>query len=272
MPSGDESAVLGELRRLLEEGKLIPFIGAGLSMPLGLPSWSDLISIISNQLGYDPDVFKLNGTDLQLAEYYVAIKGGIGPLRSEMDRLFNPTDDIIKKSRAHNALVEMKLPIIYTTNYDRIIERAFELKGVACHTIASIDDMVELAREVTQVVKFHGSFDDDASLVLTESSYFERLEFESAIDIKLRANILGKTLLFVGYSLSDINIRYMLYKLHKLRQHVRREGKRDPSAYLATFGSGEIQKMLLARWDVSIVELDPVDKVRSVDEFMESLA
>jgi SIR2-like domain len=168
-------------------------------------------------------------------------------------------------------LVEMKLPLIYTTNYDRIIERAFELKGVACHTIASIDDMVALASEVTQVVKFHGSFDDDASLVLTESSYFERLEFESAIDIKLRANILGKTLLFVGYSLSDINIRYMLYKLHKLRQQVRREGKRDPSAYLATFGSGEIQKMLLARWDVSIVELDPVDKVRSVDEFMESL-
>ncbi len=94
---------------------------------------------------------------------------------------------------------------------------------------------------------------------------------KSAIDIKLRADILGKTLLFVGYSLSDINMRYILYKLHKLRLQMRREGKRDPSAYLTTFGSGEIQKMLLARWDVSIVELDPVDKGRSIDEFLESL-
>jgi len=268
MPSEVESAVLRGLR---EDGRLIPFIGAGLSMPLGLPSWSDLISIIGNQLGYDPEVFKLNGNSFQLAEYYVAIKGSIGPLRSEMDRLFNPTDDRIKSSRAHNALVEMRLPTIYTTNYDRIIERAFELKAAPYHTIASIDDIVASQSNATQIVKFHGSFDDDASLVLTESSYFERLEFESAIDIKLRADILGKTLLFLGYSLSDINIRYMIYKLHKLRLQVRREGKRYPSAYLTTFGSGEIQRLLLARWDVSIVELDPVNKADSVDAFLESL-
>ncbi len=240
-------------------------------MPLGLPSWSSLIGIIANQLGYDPEVFKLNGDERQLAEYFVATKGGIGPLRSELDRRFNPADELIEKSRAHAALVDMGLPLIYTTNYDRIIERAFELKGVPCHTIANIDDIAASAPDATQVVKFHGSFDDDASLVLTESSFFERLEFESAIDIKLRADILGKTLLFIGYSLSDINIRYMLYKLHKLRLGVRREGKRYPTAYLTTFGTGEIQRLLLARWDVSIVELDPIDPVNSVGELLESL-
>lgn len=268
MSGGDESAALRELR---DEGRLIPFIGAGLSMPLGLPSWSELIGIIADQLGYDPEVLKLNGNNLQLAEYYVAIKGGIGPLRSEMDRLFNPPDDRIKSSRAHAALVEMRLPLIYTTNYDMIIERAFGLRGVACHTIAGIDDMAAAPPDVTQVVKFHGSFGDDSSLVLTESSYFERLEFESAIDIKLRADILGKALLFVGYSLSDINIRYMLYKLNKLREQMRRGGRRCPSAYLVTFGSGEIQRTLLARWGVSVVELDPADKAGSVDAFLESL-
>jgi len=242
-----------------------------LSTLLGVPSFSHLIDIIAKQLGYWPEVFKLNGSYQQLAEYYVAIKGSIGPLRSAMDRLFERPDVMIETSRAHNALVEMRPPLIYTTNYDRIIERAFELKGVPCHTIASIDDMVSAPSDATHVVKFHGSFSDDASLVLTESSYFDRLEFESAIDIKLRADMLGKTLLFVGYSLSDINIRYMLYKLHKLRLQVRREGRRYPSAYLATFRSGEIQKTILARWDVSIVELDPVDMTESVNAFLESL-
>ncbi|HEX5734313.1 MAG TPA: SIR2 family protein [Blastocatellia bacterium] len=268
MSSTDEFYDLREIRK---DKKLIPFIGAGLSIPLGLPSWSKLVDIIAGQLGYDPDVFRLNGNNLQLAEYYVATKGSIGPLRSEMDRLFNPKDENIKVSRSHNALVEMGLPLIYTTNYDRIIERAFELKGVPCQTIANIDDIATAPVDATQVVKFHGAFSDDSSLVLTESSYFDRLEFESAIDIKLRADILGRSLLFIGYNLADVNIRYMLYKLHKLRRQVKRDAKRTPVAYLTTFGSGEIQKTLLARWDVSIVELEPIDKTESMANFLEAL-
>lgn len=259
------------LRDLRRDGKLIPFVGAGLSIPLGLPSWSSLLDIIADQLDYDPAVFKLSGNNLQLAEFYVANKGSIGPLRSEMDRLFNPTDEAIKSSRSHSALVDMNLPLIYTTNYDRIIERAFELKRIPCHTISNIDDISVAPPNATQVVKFHGTFSDDASLVLTESSYFDRLEFESAIDIKLRADILGKILLFVGYSLSDINIRYMLYKLHKLRQRVRRDTNRLPSAYLITFGAGEVQRTLLAQWDVLVVDLDPINKSESMDLFLEQL-
>lgn len=259
------------LQNLRRDGKLVPFVGAGLSIPLGLPSWSKLLDIVAEQLDYDSEVFKLSGNNLQLAEYYVATKGSIGPLRSEMDRLFNPTDKAIKSSRSHNALVEMKLPLIYTTNYDRIIERAFELKKVPCHTIANIDDIAIAPPSATQVVKFHGSFSDDASLVLTESSYFERLEFESAIDIKLRADILGRCLLFIGYSLSDINIRYMLYKLHKLRHKAKLETNRLPSAYLVTFGAGEVQRTLLAQWDVMVLDLDPIDKTLSMDTFLEAL-
>jgi hypothetical protein len=261
------------LRELRGNRRLIPFIGAGLSIPLRLPSWSRLIDTVAKQLGYDPEVYKLNGTKLQLAEYYVAVKGSIGPLRSEMDRLFNPLDDDIKGSRAHALLVDMKLPVIYTTNYDRIIERAFELKGVGCHTVANIDDVAAAPpeTEATHVVKFHGTFSDDASLVLTESSYFDRLEFESALDIKLRADTLGRSLLFLGYSLDDINIRLLLYRLHKLRDAAKRNTQRTPSAYLTAFGAGEVQRTLLSQWDVEVIELDPVDKTRSMAEFLESL-
>jgi hypothetical protein len=259
------------LRDLYRDHRLIPFVGTGLSIPLGLPSWSRLIDSVAQQLDYDPDVYRLNGTKLQLAEYYVAVKGSIGPLRSEMDRLFNPADEAISESRAHALLVEMQFPLIYTTNYDRIIERAFELKRVKCHTVANIDDIASAPAKGTQVVKFHGAFSDDSSLVLTESSYFERLEFESPIDIKLRADMLGKSLLFLGYSLDDINIRYLLYRLHKLRKQIKREEQRIPVAFLTAFGAGEIQRTLLGQWDVSIIELDPVDKTRSIVEFLESL-
>jgi hypothetical protein len=262
---------LPTLRKLRNDGKLIPFVGAGLSTPLGLPTWSELIRLIAEELDYDPEVFKSNGNSLQLAEYYVATKGSIGPLRSVMDKAFNPSADQIKNSRAHAALVDMKPPLIYTTNYDEIIERAFELKGRPCYPIANIDDIATAPSGETHIVKFHGTFSDDASLVLTESSYFERLEFESAIDIKFRADTLGRSLLFIGYSLTDLNMRYLLHKLHKLRLQMKRGGERTPSAFLVTFAAGEIQRTLLERWDVSIVELDPVDKAKGMDEFLEKL-
>lgn len=263
--------VLDRLKGLRQQGRLIPFVGSGLSKPLGLPDWSDLIDFIAKQLDYDPEVFKLNGTELQLAEYYVAIKGSIGPLRSEMDRLFNPSADQIKKSRAHSALVEMKLPLIYTTNYDDIIERAFNIRKEPYHTIANLYDIVSAPADVhTQIVKLHGTFYDDASLVLTETSYFDRLQFESAIDIKLRADILGKTLLFMGYSVSDIDVRYMLYKLHKMKLQLRRDTL-DPSGFLTTFGSNEIQRTLFKKWQIEIVDLDPVNATESLASFLESL-
>lgn len=260
------------LRMLLKAGKLIPFVGAGLSKNLGLPSFAELIDKIAVELGYDPDVFRLNGNNLQLAGYYVATKGSIGPLRSIMDRSFNPSDAEIEASVAHTLLAQMKLPLIYTTNYDRIIERRFELLHLPVCTIANIDDIASAPADATQIVKFHGTFSDDESLVLTESNYFDRLEFESAIDIKLRADMLGKCLLFIGYSLDDINVRYMLYKLFKLRKKLKNEPTtRIPSAYLTTFGSGIIQKKLLDEWDVTIIELDPVDKQASIENFLKEL-
>ena len=260
------------IKSLIKAGKLIPFVGAGLSMNLGLPSFSELINTIAKELGYDPDVFKVNGNNLQLAGYYVAMKGSIGPLRSIMDRSFNPSDKEIEASVAHTLLAQLKLPIIYTTNYDNIIERRFELMHLPVCSISNIDDISSAPADATQVVKFHGTFSDDESLVLTESSYFDRLEFESAIDIKLRADMLGKCMLFLGYSLDDVNIRYMLYKLFKLRQKVKSDpNKKTPSAYLVTFGSNEIQKKLLNEWNVTIIELDPVDKRASIEKFLKEL-
>lgn len=37
-----------------------------------------------------------------------------------------------------------------------------------------------------------------------------------ALDIKLRSDMLGKTILYIGYSLEDINMRFLLYKLSKI--------------------------------------------------------
>jgi hypothetical protein len=87
-------------------GKLMLFVGAGVSANLGLPNWDALIAHIAEELGYDPKIFSTYGTHLALAEFYKKKKGGLGPLRSWMDREWHkPTTDI-SKSHIHRLITQ----------------------------------------------------------------------------------------------------------------------------------------------------------------------
>jgi SIR2-like domain len=63
---------------------------------------------------------------------------------------------------------------------------AFEVHNKAYAKIANAKQMTD---GVTHIVKYHGDFDDDASLVLTETDFLDRLSFDSPLDIKFRAII-----------------------------------------------------------------------------------
>jgi hypothetical protein len=204
-----------ELIQSVRENSMILFVGAGASQNLGLPSFSQLVSHLAEDLDYDADVFATHGDYLTLAEYYTLEKGTIASLRSWMDRTWHSGIDV-GKSEVHKLIVDLRFPIIYTTNYDRWLEKAHDLYSRPYTKIANVKDLAKVKSGVTQIVKFHGDFDgDDESIVLTETSYFARLDFQSPLDLKLQTDLLGRSVLFIGYSLSDINLRYMLYKLHK---------------------------------------------------------
>jgi NAD-dependent SIR2 family protein deacetylase len=159
----------------------ILFVGAGLSMHLGLPSWSGLIGQIGEELGFDADIFRGLADPLALAEYYQLMKGSIGPLRSILDVQWHNHKVDIGASVAHKLIVELGFTRIYTTNFDRWIENAFMHWQMPYHKIINVNDIAGSAVGCTDIVKFHGDFAQDESLVLTESSYFDRLEFEKPV-------------------------------------------------------------------------------------------
>ena len=63
-----------ELKDLIRAKLIIPFVGAGFSVNMGLPTWSELIDFIAAELGYDPEIFQVQGNAMQLAEYYLIKK------------------------------------------------------------------------------------------------------------------------------------------------------------------------------------------------------
>ncbi|OFI06969.1 Non-canonical purine NTP pyrophosphatase [Clostridium acetireducens DSM 10703] len=195
---------------------VVLFVGAGVSNNLHLPSWEPLLESMGKDLGYDEEIFKTLGGNLTLAEYYKNKKHGISEVRNLLLKDEENIKEEIAKSDIHKLIVELDFPLIYTTNYDRCLETAFDYYNKKYILIKTVEDLINLDNTITQIIKFHGDLNDENSVVLTESSYFQRLNFESPLDIKLRADMLGKSILFIGYGFNDINIRYLLYKLNKI--------------------------------------------------------
>jgi len=220
-------------------------------MSVGLPSWQKLIDHMMQDLELSPEDIDLQRDGYQaLAEYYRIKHGSLGPLRSWMDRNWSVSREKVKQSRLHQLIVSLPFPLIYTTNYDRNLEVAFELHGRDYVKVATARDIAKARQGITQIVKYHGDFDDDDSLVLTESDYFDRLSFDSPLDVKFRADALAKTVLFIGYSLTDTNIRLLL---HRLWQTWHRSGyeKDRPRSFIFMAKENPVEEAILARWGIS---------------------
>ncbi|MBN1532913.1 MAG: SIR2 family protein [Spirochaetes bacterium] len=256
-----------ELIDELKKSKVILFVGAGVSVNLGLPSWGDLIEHMAVELDFDPATFRSYGDFLELAEYYEIKKGSIGPLRSWMDIQFHSPLIKIEESLIHKLIAKFNFHIIYTTNYDRWIERAFKAHGVEHVKVTNIYDLTKLRSGITQIIKFHGDFDDDSSIVLTESSYFNRLSFEGPLDMKLRSDILGKSILFIGYSLNDIDMRYLLYKLNKLWEGYSTESVR-PRSYIFMLSHNPIKNEVFRERGVETIVADCDNPQRALEDFL----
>jgi len=260
-----------ELATAVRDRQVILFVGSGVSAGLGVPTWSGLINHLAQQMGYDPELFRTNsGNYPTLAEYYKIEHDSIGPLRSWMDTKWKLPNKKLKKSSVHQLIANLNFPLIYTTNYDRFIEQSFEIYKKPFKKIVNVRNIGSVREGETQIVKFHGDFDDDNSIVLTETDYYERLSFESPLDIKLRSDALGKSLLFIGYSLSDINIRLLLYKLSQTWKTSGLD-KHQPVSYLFQSRPDPIQEAVLDQWGVRVVTEDVNDPGAALCAFLKQL-
>lgn len=264
--------MIEQLASSIKKKQTILFVGSGVSKNLGLPDYSELIDQMAGNLGYDASAFHKWGDNdfLILAEYYLLKKGTLGALRSWMDRAWhNPRFDI-GSSAIYKLILELDFPIIYTTNFDRWLENAYDHYGKKYTKITNVADLPQIERDVPQIIKFHGDFDDDSSIVLTESSYFNRLDFETSLDIKLRSDSLEKSILFIGYSLSDINIRYMLYKLHNQWRNSRYEHVR-PKSYIFLSDPNPVKEAILNERGIIPVIYKNEDPGKALAQFLEEL-
>ena len=106
--------------------------------------------------------------------------------------------------------------------------------------------------------------------MLAETDYFQRLSFDSPVDIKFRADALGRTLLFIGYSMSDTNIRLLLHRLWETWTGSGYEDER-PKSYAFMTARDPVQPLVLSRWGITALTIPQEDPERGLREFLSNL-
>lgn len=122
----------------------------------------------------------------------------------------SPVDYWITPS--HDELVSLDLPILITTNYDDLIERAYIHHRRALTVSSTANDFISHQHPTPEshLVKIHGTIDRPTTVVLTRQDYARaRIERKRIYD-HLKFDIERSTYLFVGFSLSDPNVNILL--------------------------------------------------------------
>lgn len=249
------------LRRRYQEGKVIPFIGAGVSMSVIRrgPSWSELVDQAASDLGFEyPSMARVRGTDLQILEYYkLKHSGQIARITNWLVKKMDLTNEELSNSSVLSGLANLKrCAVFYTTNYDDYLERAIRLAHRTVHVVAVESEMGGADTEV-EVVKFHGDWDHPSKIVLTESDYESRLRLEDPLDLRLRSDLLGRTLLFVGYSFRDPNVSY-LFRLFTEGRALD-GGAPGPRAYIIVADPSDFEYTLFSNRGIEVVPVSGLD-------------
>lgn len=202
-----------ELIKSAQDDKLIIFIGAGVSMGLGLPSWSEIVKKVLQQETVDKRDSFLNALEsgiMSPLEILDKIKGTnkidvYSTFESETSRKIN--SDIYKK------ITEISKKII-TTNYDELIEHNTPLSAIdpnSAYNLQKIDNTKEF------LFKIHGSRTAiDKSVIFTEDYESLYSNAQGLAKFQLEKLLSSHSCLFLGFSMSDNYVSELFNKLSSL--------------------------------------------------------
>ena len=293
----------GVIWNRMKSGKVIPFLGAGASMagrvpgaswdprnPAFLPSGRELSNFLADETMF-PSEFPGDRDDLAKVTSYYADVSGRRLLRERLREVLNHA---YQPGELHTFLASVPAhQVIVATNYDTILEQAFQKAGKPYDLVIYPADRKDIANAVlwwphgkaepvikapndldidlantTVIYKMHGTLEPDTdkwdNFVITEEDYVEflsRMTANTAIPAIFYDHFRERSFLFLGYSLSDWNLRVILKNLSKCFSP-RRAGDGDEEtlpSWAIQFKPSELARKLWEKRNVSIFDL-PLDE------------
>jgi NAD-dependent SIR2 family protein deacetylase len=183
-----------------KEGSLALFLGAGVSLAAGLPSWQKLIeNATPPELLSDPTFMDSLTSDLPLAASRVQDSLGGREELVEAIRAQLPND---RHAVAHGLLTSMRINEAVTTNFDQLYEVAAEVPFGEGEL--SVLPWNHQPGRPPWLLKLHGDL-DSGDLVATREDYEQFVQHHGVLRSVVQSLLITRHLVFVGYSLRDSN-------------------------------------------------------------------
>lgn len=267
----------GLLVHYLKQSRCVVFVGAGLSVGAGLPLWTRLLEEVIDHLvssmpdgdTHQPELRKLvsQGKLLEVADF---CKEQLGAAYHQYltDRLRGDKGTV---PQTHKALMHLPFSAWVTTNYDKLLERAYSEVKQGFPKMLTHKDTDMLGRLLFDsgpfILKAHGDIDRPETVVLTSRDYSEIIHANPAFNEIFNGLLLTKALLFVGYSLSDPDFRLLMDRqLTHFRGFV-------PERFALMTGLGRVERDVL--WRTARIQVIPYENASGRHEevlhFLEAL-
>ena len=188
--------ISAQLAQECMSGRLVLFAGAGCSISVGLPSWTDLLDDLMQEQGIktrEQDPLRI-AARLEKKMHPLPFREGVA---NRLRRPSAETSDLL------DAFADLPVDLLFTTNYDHILEDRLRRELFDVQVIRHAKDIPSINRQRKTVVKLHGDIDAPSSLIVTGLDYAEYEEKNKDFFELLKSELTLNTFLFVGTSFLD---------------------------------------------------------------------
>lgn len=206
----EKATSLGQAAR---SGHLVPFLGAGVSVSAGAPSWSQLLDRLRSGVrltaGQAAAFDRLDVLDQAgvLEQLYADQHGS----RAAFGKAVAAAVDLPRYGLAPALLAALPSAGAITLNYDRLFEMACadaqRPRTVMPENIPAVGN--------NWLLKLHGSVSAPESIVLTRDDYLGYNSSREALSALVKAHLLTHHLLFVGFGLADDHFHEIVHDVRR---------------------------------------------------------
>jgi hypothetical protein len=273
-------ATIQELKRefslAIHHTKAAIFAGAGLSCGSGYVDWKELLRELASDIRLNVD--KENDL-VSVAQYYYNEKAGRGQINQKLMSAFTK---YVEANENIKILARLPINTYWTTNYDKLLEQELSSVGKVVDVKYDSDNFsVEVPNSDVTVYKMHGDVYAPSHAVLTKDDYEAYYLTRQVFVTALQGDLVKKTFLFIGCSMTDPNMKYILSRIRLLLQgnqrthycllkkiskkdYVGKDGIIDIVEYDYAVNKRVLEAKDLLRYGIDVVEYDDYADIPSI--------